>query len=160
MFMGRRGHMTLEQVLTIANQLSPIDKFRLVQQMLSEIISTDLHLEPVDMSLNQYFDFLAPDDIRIKGHRIGIETVLYEYLHRERSAEEIQSLYPTLSLADVYVTILYYLQNSQQVNQYLEDWLEWSHQQRKQQAEHPHPSAVRLRALKEQQALVDNMVCA
>ena len=64
------------------------------------------------MWLDQYFDFLAPDDIRIKGHRIGIETVLYEYLHRERSAEEIQLLYPTLSLADVYVTILYYLQNS------------------------------------------------
>jgi uncharacterized protein (DUF433 family) len=116
------------------------------------------------MSLNQYFDFLAPDDIRIKGHRIGIETVLYEYLHRERSAEEIQALYPTLSLADVYVTILYYLQNSQQVRQYLEDWLEWSHQQRKQQAENPHPAAERLRALKEQQALADNladnMVCA
>jgi hypothetical protein len=26
------------------------------------------------MELNQYFDFLAADDIRIKGHRIGIET--------------------------------------------------------------------------------------
>jgi uncharacterized protein (DUF433 family) len=112
------------------------------------------------MTLNQYFDFLAPDDIRIKGHRIGIETVLYEYLHRERSAEEIQLLYPTLSLADVYVTILYYLQNSQQVSQYLEDWLEWSHQQRKQQAEHPHPAAARLRALKEQRAIADNRVCA
>ena len=112
------------------------------------------------MWLNQYFDFLAPDDIRIKGHRIGIETVLYEYLHRERSAEEIQLLYPTLSLADVYVTILYYLQNSQQVSQYLEDWLEWSHQQRKQQAERPHPAAARLRALKQQQALAGNKVCA
>ena len=112
------------------------------------------------MWLNQYFDFLAPDDIRIKGHRIGIETILYEYLHRERSAEEIQLLYPTLSLTDVYVTILYYLQNSQQVSQYLEDWLEWSHQQRKQQAEHPHPAAARLRELKQQQALADNKVCA
>ena len=112
------------------------------------------------MWLNQYFDFLAPDDIRIKGHRIGIETVLYEYLHRERSAEEIQLLYPTLSLADVYVTILYYLQNSQQVSQYLEDWLEWSHQQRKQQAERPHPAVARLRALKQQQALAGNKVCA
>ena len=26
------------------------------------------------MQLEDYFDFLAPDDIRIKGHRIGIET--------------------------------------------------------------------------------------
>jgi hypothetical protein len=47
------------------------------------------------MALNAYFDFLATDDIRIKGHRIGIETVLFEYLHRERTAEEIQALYPT-----------------------------------------------------------------
>ncbi len=39
------------------------------------------------MGLNEYFDFLAPDDIRIKGHRIGIETVLYEYLYRERTPE-------------------------------------------------------------------------
>ncbi|MCC3444393.1 MAG: hypothetical protein JGK01_22370, partial [Microcoleus sp. PH2017_03_ELD_O_A] len=46
------------------------------------------------MGLNEYFDFLAADDIRIKGHRIGIETVLYEYLYRERTAEEIQQLYP------------------------------------------------------------------
>lgn len=39
------------------------------------------------MNLNNYFDFLAPDDIRIKGHRIGIETVLYEYLFTGKSAE-------------------------------------------------------------------------
>ncbi|MCY7408502.1 MAG: hypothetical protein LH631_14320 [Alkalinema sp. CAN_BIN05] len=44
------------------------------------------------MILEDYFDFLADDDIRIRGHRIGIETVLYEYLHRERSAEEIQAI--------------------------------------------------------------------
>ncbi len=31
------------------------------------------------MQLEDYFDFLAPNDIRIKGHRIGIETVVYEY---------------------------------------------------------------------------------
>ena len=38
------------------------------------------------MQLEQYFDFLAPDDIRIeKGHRIGIESVLYEYLFRRTS---------------------------------------------------------------------------
>jgi uncharacterized protein (DUF433 family) len=105
------------------------------------------------MSLNAYFDFLATDDIRIKGHRIGIETVLFEYLHRERTAEEIQTLYPTLTLAEVYATILYYLQNSETVSQYLEDWFAWSHQQRKQQAANPHPAAARLRQLKSEQSL-------
>ena len=33
------------------------------------------------MQLEDYFDVQGPDDIRIRGHRIGIETVLYEYIH-------------------------------------------------------------------------------
>src|SRR5581483_5102830 len=41
------------------------------------------------MQLEDYFDFQAPDDIRIKGHRIGIETVLYDYIHRHKTPEEI-----------------------------------------------------------------------
>jgi len=102
----------------------------------------------LDMEFNEYFDFLAPDDIRIKGHRIGIETVLYEYLYRERTAEEIQQLYPSLILAEVYTTILYYLLNKESVSRYLQDWLDWSHQQRKMQAANPHPAAERLRKLK------------
>jgi hypothetical protein len=33
------------------------------------------------MQLESYFNFLAPDDIRIQGTRIGIETILYEYIY-------------------------------------------------------------------------------
>ncbi len=33
------------------------------------------------MQLEDYFDFLAEDDIRLKGTRIGIETVLCEHIH-------------------------------------------------------------------------------
>jgi len=29
--------------------------------------------------LEEYCDFLTPDDIRLKGSRIGIETVFYEH---------------------------------------------------------------------------------
>jgi uncharacterized protein (DUF433 family) len=100
------------------------------------------------MLLEQYFDFLAPDDIRIKGHRIGIETVLFEYLHHERTPEEIQRLYPSLTLAEVDATILYYLQNQSSIHQYLQDWLEYSHQQREHQQANPHPATERLRKLK------------
>jgi hypothetical protein len=32
------------------------------------------------MQLEDYFDLLDTDDIRIKGHRIGIEDVLLLYL--------------------------------------------------------------------------------
>ena len=41
-----------------------------------------------------YFDFLDEDDIRIKGTRIGIETVLHDYLNAT-SPEEIAIRYPT-----------------------------------------------------------------
>ena len=51
------------------------------------------------MLLENYFDFLADDDIRIKGHRIGIETILYEYLFRALTAEEIANIYTSLTLA-------------------------------------------------------------
>jgi hypothetical protein len=32
------------------------------------------------MRLEDYFDFLGTDDIRVKGHRIGIDDVLSYYL--------------------------------------------------------------------------------
>ncbi|MBC8228588.1 hypothetical protein H8E77_03450 [bacterium] len=32
------------------------------------------------MQLEDSFDFLAPSDIRLKGTRIGIETILYDFI--------------------------------------------------------------------------------
>lgn len=89
------------------------------------------------MQLEDYFDFLADDDIRIKGHRIGIETVLYDYIHNACTPEEIVKRYPTLTLEKVYATILYYLHNKEKVTAYITDWLEWSHKMRKEQAKDP-----------------------
>ncbi|MGB5595794.1 MAG: DUF433 domain-containing protein, partial [Crocosphaera sp.] len=40
------------------------------------------------MNLEDYFEFSSNDDIRIKGHRIGIEDVLKYYL-QGYSSEEI-----------------------------------------------------------------------
>jgi hypothetical protein len=37
------------------------------------------------MQLEDYFNFLAPDDIRLKGTRIGIETILWDSLERGRT---------------------------------------------------------------------------
>lgn len=33
------------------------------------------------MQLEDYFDFQRPDDIRLKGARLGIETIMYEYIY-------------------------------------------------------------------------------
>lgn len=81
------------------------------------------------MQLEDYFDFLAPDDIRIKGHRIGIETILYQYIHQRRTAEEIVQDYD-LTPEEIYATILYYLHNKEAVGKYLTDYLEYCHESR------------------------------
>ena len=45
----------------------------------------EIRSEVTEMQLEDYFDFLAPNDIRLKGSRIGIESVLFEYIHRGKT---------------------------------------------------------------------------
>ena len=100
------------------------------------------------MQLQDYFDFLAPDDIRVKGHRIGIESVLYEYIYREQTAEEIAQRFDTLTLEQIHATILYYLQNKEVVGRYMAEWLEECRRTREEQ-QRAHPEfAAKFRKLK------------
>lgn len=102
------------------------------------------------MKLEDYFDFLAPDDIRLKGHRIGIDDVLYCYLEGY-TAVEIAAHFPTLTLEQIHATITYYLRNRSEVDAYLrrlaarceERYCEWEANRS--------PVVQRLRALKAQQ---------
>ena len=96
---------------------------------LEEIMEAD-NQHPIE----NYFDFLSSDDIRIKGTRIGIETVLDDYLGGS-SPEEIAARYRTLTLEQVYATITYYLHNQKEIDEYLERWrayteAAWQEQQR------------------------------
>jgi uncharacterized protein (DUF433 family) len=102
------------------------------------------------MQLEEYFEFLSDDDIRLKGTRVGIETVLYDFIHRQRSPETIAQTYPSLTLEQVYATILYYLHNKEAVSKYLADWLEWGREVRRQQNMNPSDAAKRLRRIKEE----------
>ncbi|MEH2161460.1 MAG: DUF433 domain-containing protein [Nostoc sp.] len=78
------------------------------------------------MKLEEYFNALAPDDIRLKGTRIGIESILYEYIYRCKTPEEIAEQFLLVTLEQVYATILYYLHHRSEVDAYLADWLEFS----------------------------------
>ena len=100
------------------------------------------------MQIHDYFNFLASDDIRIKGSRIGIESVLYEYIYRAKSPEEIDQQFETITLEQVYATILYYLHNKEEVSAYLADWLEFCRQQREEQYHNPSPTRQKFRKLK------------
>ena len=100
------------------------------------------------MDIEGFFDFLAPDDIRIKGTRIGMESILYEYIHRGKTAEEIAESFPSLSLEQVYATLLYYLHNRERLDTYLADWLTFAHTARDAQQRNPPPVVLQLRRRK------------
>ena len=103
------------------------------------------------------FEFLSDDDIRIKGTRIGIESVLYESLHLSQTPEEIVQRFHTLTLEEVYATILYYLQNPVEVGNYLANNLAYCQRFREEYEKNPPPGVVRLRQLKaEKQAASDD----
>ena len=102
------------------------------------------------MQLEDYFDFLSEDDIRIKGTRIGIESVLYQYIHRDQQPKAIMQCYHTLSLEQVYATILYYLCNKERVGVYLADYLEYCRKSKEEYEKNLPPVVARLRQLKAQ----------
>jgi len=102
------------------------------------------------MQLEDYFDFLAPNDIRVKGTRVGIETILFDYLDLGLFAEQIATRYRTLSLEQVYATLTYYWHNREQVDTYLRLVDEESERQRQEQDLHPSPAVQRLREMARQ----------
>jgi uncharacterized protein (DUF433 family) len=97
------------------------------------------------MELNDYFDFVSPGEIRPKGHRVWIEHILYEYVHRGQTPEQIAANLPTLRLDQIYATILYYLLNKEAVSAYLADWLEHSERAYAEQMRNPDPRLIQLR---------------
>jgi len=103
------------------------------------------------MELKDYFEFIGPDDIRIKGHRIGIDDVLYYYLDGY-TPEEIAANLPTLSLEQIHATITYYLHNRAGVDAYLSRLADWREQRYREWESNPPPVVQRLRALKAQRA--------
>jgi uncharacterized protein (DUF433 family) len=102
------------------------------------------------MHLKDYFDFLAPNDIRVKGTRVGIETILWDYLDMGLFPEQIAARYRTLSLEQVYATLTYYWGNREQVEAYLRAVEKEVERQRQEQDRHPSPAVQRLRELSRQ----------
>jgi len=104
------------------------------------------------MQLEDYFDCLAPNDIRVKGTRVGIETILWDYLDLGLFPEQIAARYRTLSLEQVYATLTYYWRNRAQVEAYLCTVEKELDRQRQEQDRHPSAAVQRLRELARQRA--------
>ena len=103
------------------------------------------------MYLEEYFDFLSEDDIRIKGHRIGIDDVL-TYYRDGYSAEEIVAELPSLTLEEVYATITYYLHNRLQMDGYLARLNSWRELRFRDATSQPSALRKRLQTVRQMQA--------
>lgn len=102
------------------------------------------------MQLEDYFEFFDPDDIRIKGHRIGIDDVIDYYL-QGYSPEQILAELPTLNLEKIHATIAYYLRNRVEMDAYMLRLATWREQRYQEwQTAESSPVVQRLRALKAQ----------
>ena len=99
--------------------------------------------------LEDYFEFLSPDDIRLKGHRIGIDNVIDYYL-TGCTPSAIQEHFPSLSLEKIYATITYYLHNFEEMDAYMSR-LNSEREQRYQEwlTAEPSPVIKRLRAIRD-----------
>ncbi len=99
------------------------------------------------MEIESYFDLLSDSDIRLKGTRIGIETIILDYLELGLSPEQIAVRYPTLSLEQVYATLTYYWRERPEVENYLERISKELARQRAEQEENPSLAILHLREL-------------
>lgn len=101
--------------------------------------------------LEDYFEFLSPDDIRLKGHRIGIDDVIDYYL-QGYSPEQILAELPSLNLEKIHATITYYLRNRAEIDAYVARLAAWREQRYQSARANSSPVVQRLRALKAQRA--------
>ena len=104
------------------------------------------------MRLEDYFDFLGPNVIRIKGHRINLEDIV-DYYREGYSPEQIAQEFPGLSLEKIYATIAYYLHNKVEVDAHMVRLAKMVEEEiREEEAQEPSPVVQRIRMLKTQQA--------
>lgn len=102
------------------------------------------------MQLEDYFETVGEDDIRLKGHRIGIDTVLDYYL-QGYSPEQILVELPSLNLEKIHATITYYFHNWAEIEAYLRRLNDWREQRYQEWlAQEPSPVGQRIRAFKAQ----------
>jgi len=99
------------------------------------------------MQLEDYITVIGPYTVRVTGHRMGIETILFDYLEEGLGAEEIAWRYPTLSREEVHVVLAYYWHNKAEVDQYLRRVRELEEQQWAEQERNPSPAMLRLEQL-------------
>lgn len=95
--------------------------------------------------VKDYFDFISLDEIRLRGHRVWLEDILFEHLGREMTPTELQRRFPTLTMEQIFASLLYYHANRQEVETYLQKCNAAINQSRRAGLAHPRYQALRAR---------------
>ena len=66
----------------------------------------------------EYLEFLSPDEIRIKGHRIWLEHVVARARHGMSAADIVADL-PTLTMDEAQAALTYYADHRGEVDTYM-----------------------------------------
>lgn len=103
------------------------------------------------MRLEDYIDIQGPLQIRVQGHRIGIEIILGDYLQEGLSAEEIVWRYPTLTLEEVHAVMAYYWRHKVDMDAFMQRVRESEDQFFAEQEQNPSPAVQRLYQLVREQ---------
>jgi hypothetical protein len=104
------------------------------------------------VKLDDYFEFLGPYEIRIRGHRVGLDLILNRYL-AGKTPEEIAQEFHSIRLEDVYAAITYYLHNKGVLDPWLSQIRETAKRSMTEHDTHPSPVAARMRALWQERGL-------
>ena len=88
--------------------------------------------------------------MRVRGTRVTLDTILAAFTEGA-TAEEIARQYPSVSLADVYQVIGYYLRHSSELEPYLEQRRQNSHATRISNESRWPPEGLRDRLLRRRQ---------
>ncbi len=116
--------------------------------------ATLLPLLPIEVV--QYLDIQTPDDIRIKGRRIGLEHIVYAY-NEGYSPEQIANKFPGLDLKVIYTIIAYYLHYRAEVDAYIAQLDAETAAARREWAKQRSPASLRVETIlkerREHQAL-------
>ena len=105
------------------------------------------HKPPVDSRM--YWDEYGV--LRVTGTRVHVHYVLWQYM-QGASPEEIIGCYTTLTLADVYAVLAYYLQNKEEMDEFYRKAEEDEERAFEElRANNPNPLFERIRARHEAQ---------
>ncbi|NMG19651.1 DUF433 domain-containing protein [Brasilonema bromeliae] len=96
--------------------------------------------EPAPLETN------ADGIVRVGKTRVTLDTVVAVF-KQGATAEEIVYRYPSLNLADVYATIAFYLNHQQEVEIYLQQRQQQTHEVRKMNQQRFDPQGLRDRLL-------------